>query len=427
MCGLTGFLQPTGFADEIAEQVIGQMSNTIVHRGPDDVGSWLDGDAGIALGHRRLSIIDLSSAGHQPMISASGRFVIAFNGEIYNHLQIRKELQKSESAHQWRGYSDTETLLAAFEHWGIEAGLRKSAGMFAFALWDRQERVLTIARDRMGEKPLYYTWQSDIFLFGSELKALRAHPSFTADIDRDVLAMYMRRGYIEAPYSIYEHVFKLLPGTYLQLATNGVLGTLPEPKPYWSLQEVVECGLVQPFTGSDEDAIDELEARLKNSVALQSVADVPLGAFLSGGIDSTTVVALMQEQTCRQVRTFTIGFHDKSYNEAAHAKLVSQHLGTDHTELYVTSREAMEVIPKLPVLYDEPFGDSSAIPTFLVSQLARQHVTVSLSGDGGDELFGGYTRYKRTADIWSVARRIPDSARKAAAHGFEAFSRLTRG
>lgn len=426
MCGVTGFFRPAGFSAFACEEIVSDSLKSLFHRGPDDGGTWLDGDAGIALGHRRLSILDLSPAGHQPMTSASGRYVIVFNGEIYNHLEIRKELAVSGSPPAWRGHSDTETLLCGFDRWGLESVLKKAVGMFAFALWDRQERMLTLARDRVGEKPLYYGWQGDTFLFGSELKAFRAHPAFRAEIDRNVLARYLRDGYIAAPCSIYQDIFKLLPGTYVQLSAQQLPGTVGKPKAYWSLREVVEHGLANPFAGSDEDAIDELEALLMQAVSLQSIADVPLGAFLSGGVDSTTVVALMQVQSSRRVKTFTIGFHESSYNEAEHAKSVAQHLGTDHTELYVTPREAMGVIPKLPALYDEPFGDSSAIPTFLVSQLARQHVTVSLSGDGGDELFGGYTRYQRTDDIWSAMRHIPYFARKALSKGIGTFSRYSR-
>ena len=382
----------------------------------------MDGGAGIALGHRRLSILDLSAAGHETMISASGSSVIVFNGEIYNHLEIRKELEVSESPLAWRGHSDTETLLCGFDRWGIDLTLKKTVGMFAFALWDRHERMLTLARDRVGEKPLYYGWQGNTFLFGSELKALRAHPAFRSEIDRNVLALYLRYGYITAPYSIYKNIFKLLPGTYVQVSARQSPGTLPKPKAYWSLREVVERGLANPFAGSDEDAIGELEARLMQAVSLQRVADVPIGAFLSGGIDSSTIVALMQAQSTRPVKTFTIGFHESRYNEAGHAKAVAQHLGTEHTELYVTPRDAMEVVPKLPTLYDEPFGDSSAIPTYLVSQLARQHVTVSLSGDGGDELFAGYDRYQRTQSIWSVVQRIPPVGRRLLANSINMLS-----
>lgn len=426
MCGVTGYYQPAGFSTIDAEQTVRKMSACLSHRGPDDEGAWLDGDAGIAMGHRRLAILDLSPAGQQPMISASGRYVVAFNGEIYNHLEIREKLALEDSPPEWRGYSDTETLLAAIDHWGIDSALKRAVGMFAIALWDRKKRTLTLARDRMGEKPLYYGWQNGSFLFGSELNALRAHSAFQSEIDRDVLAMYMCRGYIEAPYSIFKNIFKLLPGTYLQVSAHGRPGVLPVPKKYWSLLDVAERGLAQPFNGSDDEAITELESRLKNAVALQSVADVPLGAFLSGGVDSTTVVALMQEQSSGPVKTFTIGFNEENYNEAVHAKSVAQRLGTDHTELYITPREAMEVIPLLPRIYDEPFGDSSAIPTFLVSQLARKHVTVSLSGDSGDELFGGYKRYQRTTDIWDMISRLPRFSRSAMGFGLSAISQLSR-
>lgn len=423
MCGIAGFFQPTGFAVAAGEEIAGNLAATLAHRGPDDAGTWVDGDVGIALSHRRLSVLDLSPAGHQPMISTSGRYVIVFNGEIYNHLEIRRELELSEPPSPWRGHSDTETLLAGVERWGAQAVLQKTVGMFAFALWDRVARTLILARDRIGEKPLYYGWQDGSFLFGSELKALSRHPAFHAEIDRNVLALYMRLGYIPAPYSIYRNIFKLLPGTYVHLSAREPRGHLPEPKAYWSLRKVVESGLASPFAGSDQDAIDELESQLTRAVSLQSIADVSLGAFLSGGIDSSTIVALMQTQSSRPVKTFTIGFHESGYQEAQYAKAIAEHLRTDHTELYVTPRDAMDVIPKLPALYDEPFGDSSAIPTFLVSQLARQQVAVSLSGDGGDELFGGYARYQRTDDIWRAMRRVPHFARNVASRGIGAVFR----
>lgn len=424
MCGIVGFFRPGGLP-EAATEHLGRMSERIAHRGPDDRGIWLDADVGIALGHRRLSILDLSSAGHQPMTSASGRYVIVLNGEIYNYPCIRRELEASLLSVAWRGHSDTEVLLAAFDEWGIEASLKKAGGMFAFALWDRRERTLTLARDRVGEKPLYYGWQGDIFLFGSELKALRAHPAFQAGIDRNVLALYLRHGYITAPHSIYQGIFKLPPGSFTQLELRSGPGGVPRPRTYWSLREVAQRGLTEPFAGSDSEAINELESELLKAVARQRIADVPLGAFLSGGVDSSAIVALMQAQTTLPVKTFTIGFHEDAYNEAQHARSVARHLGTDHTELIVTARDAREVIPRLPTLYDEPFGDSSAIPTFLVSQLARRHVTVALSGDGGDELFGGYKRYQRTSEIWSLMRRVPYVARKAMSFGVSAISRVS--
>ena len=423
MCGLVGFFEPAGFSRTVAEAIVTELSASLEHRGPDDEGVWLDADAGIAFAHRRLSILDLSPAGKQPMVSASGRYVIAFNGEIYNHLEIRSELDLAGSPPGWRGHSDTETLLAAFDEWGIETALTKCVGMFSIALWDRQERILTLARDRLGEKPLYYGWQGDSFLFGSELKALRAHPKFSAEIDRDVLALYFKRGYISAPHSIYTNIFKVVPGTFIHISMRDAPGTAPKSKTFWSLEKIAMDGLNHPIDCSIDELTDELDYRMRRAVSLQSIADVPLGAFLSGGIDSSTIVAMMQDQSSRPVKTFTIGFHEGNYNEAAHARLIAQHLGTDHTEFIVTHREAMEVIPQLPAMFDEPFGDSSAIPTFLVSKLSRHQVTVSLSGDGGDELFGGYSRYKRTRDAWRLLSGIPAVVRGPLANGLRTLSR----
>lgn len=434
MCGIAGFL---GFGESRSDAVANvamHMGDAIRHRGPDNSGLWRDDAAQIALVHLRLSILDLSPNGAQPMLSASGRYVLSFNGEIYNHLELRKELSGSpppgvhasrsppegEGANtRWRGHSDTETLLAGFEAWGVEATLKKAVGMFAFALWDRAERLLYLARDRMGEKPLYYGWQNGVFLFGSELKALKGHPLFRAEINRDALTLLLRHNYIPAPHSIYKGIHKLLPGTFLRLKLDGeqARGALPNPVSYWSLSAAVEAGVREPFPGNDVEAISALEARLKEAVGLQMVADVPLGAFLSGGVDSSTVVALMQTQSSRPVRTFTIGFNEEGYNEAEQAKAVARHLGTDHTELYVTPRETMDVIPRLPSLYDEPFSDSSQVPTFLVSQLTRRHVTVSLSGDAGDELFGGYNRYFWASGIWRRLRRLPVGLRRLLARG----------
>lgn len=427
MCGLTGFWQPGGCVREEAAATVHRMADTLVHRGPDDGGVWVDAAAGVALGHRRLAILDLSPAGHQPMVSGSGRFVIAFNGEIYNHLELRALLENGGAGQtavsQWRGHADTETLLAAIEAWGVEPTLKRCVGMFAFALWDRQMRTLTLARDRLGEKPLYYGWQRGVLLFGSELKALRAHPAFAGEIDRGALALFFRHNVVPAPYSIYRGIRKLPPGTYLNLTEAQARGgEWPEPVAYWSLAEVVANGQRTPLAGSDVDAAAELERLLRQAVAGQMVADVPLGAFLSGGIDSSTVVALMQAQSDRSVRTFSIGFHEAGYNEAQHAAAVARHLGTDHTELYVTPEQAMAVIPKLSALYDEPFADSSQIPTFLVAQLARQHVTVALSGDGGDELFGGYTRYFLAYSIWQRLAWVPRGVRGALARGLAAAS-----
>ncbi len=418
MCGIAGFLDPgLRWGSENIDKLAEAMASTIAHRGPDDCGSWVDRHAGVAFGHRRLAIVDVSPAGHQPMSSFNDRFVTVFNGEIYNHRELRREL--GERA--WRGHSDTETLLAAIECWGLRKTLVRSVGMFALAVWDRQERALTLARDRMGEKPLYYGWQHGAFLFGSELKALRAHPACGSEIDRDALALFMRHQYIPAPYSIYRGIRKLTPGTMLTLGpAHAGAGLLPDPEAYWSLRETVAEATASPFEGDDAEAIAELRRRLTEAIGLQQLADVPLGAFLSGGFDSSLVVALMQAQSSRPVKTFTIGFHEQRYNEAHHAKAVANHLGTDHAEMYVTARQAQEVIPGLPRFYDEPFADSSQIPTYLISRLARQHVTVALSGDGGDELFGGYTRYGNAGRLWRRMQALPPRLRDTIARGLTA-------
>lgn len=410
MCGITGFL---GISSRGSAVVADRMASALYHRGPDDSGVWVDEPAGVALAHRRLSILDLSPAGHQPMVSPSGRYVIVFNGEIYNHLELREALPDGK----WRGHSDTETLLAAFECWGVAASLKKSVGMFAIALWDRESRTLTLGRDRLGEKPLYYGWQNGVLLFGSELKALRAHPAFQGVINRDALTLFLRHNYVPVPYSIYRGINKLPPGTFLQVNASAALASSSgiHPVSYWSAREVAEIGQANLFRGSDNDACEALEAVLGQSIRGQMLADVPLGAFLSGGIDSSTVVALMQSQSKRPVKTFTIGFNEAGYNEAEHAHAVARHLGTEHTELYVKPEEAQAVIPLLPRLYDEPFADSSQIPTYLVSRLAREHVTVSLSGDGGDELFGGYNRYFWAQNIWRRLGWLPQSLRAAVA------------
>ena len=406
MCGIAGVM--SRHLEALAPAFVRAMTDAIAHRGPDDSGQWDDAEMGIALGHRRLSILDLSPAGHQPMLSGSGRFALVFNGEIYNHLELRAELEDQA----WRGHSDTETLLAASERWGVETTLRKCVGMFALALWDRESRTLTLARDRLGEKPLYYGWQQGVFVFASELKAIRAHPAFEGKIDRDVLALFLRHNYAPAPYSIYKGISKLPPGTYYQIGLASTSGVL---KAYWSARDAAEHGQKNRFTGSDEEAREALECMLGQSVAGQMLADVPLGAFLSGGVDSSTVVALMQKHSAHPVKTFTIGFDEEAYNEAEHAHAVARHLGTEHTELYVKPEEAQAVIPLLPALYDEPFADSSQIPTYLVSRLARNHVTVSLSGDGGDELFGGYNRYFWAQDIWRKLGWMPQSVRAGVA------------
>ena len=420
MCGLVGILggvDPLGGQGD--EALIKRMADTIMHRGPDDAGYWCDSEQRIGLGHRRLSIIDLSNAGHQPMQSGSGRYVIAFNGEIYNHLSLRQALQGVNLAKTWCGHSDTETLLAGFEAWGVKRTIEKVIGMFAIAVWDKLTNTLTLVRDRIGEKPLYYGWQGDTFLFGSELKSFKQHPAFKPEINRDAITLLLRHNYIPTPYSIYKGISKLEPGCLL---TVSLQQRKPKLAPYWSVAQVAKSGVANVFTGGATQAVDELEVLLKDSVRQQMMADVPLGAFLSGGIDSSTVVALMQAQSSRPVKTFTIGFNEKGYNEAVHAKAVAQYLGTEHTELYVTPEQAMAVIPRLPTLYDEPFSDSSQIPTFLVSELAKQHVAVSLSGDAGDELFCGYNRYQMTSKLWNKLSMLPVPLRSMLAKGINTIS-----
>ena len=409
MCGFTGFFDRSGFSG--GDALLHRMADTIVHRGPDSDGYWVDGEAGIALAHRRLAIIDLSPAGHQPMLSHDGRYVLTYNGEIYNHTDLRRELDE-RGAIAWHGHSDTETLLQGFSVWGVVGTLERANGMFAFALWDRSERKLYLARDRMGEKPLYYGMQGRTLLFGSELKALRQHPAWQGRIDRGAVALFLRHSYVPGPYSIYEGVRKLPPGHYLEIAASD--DQLPEPVAYWDIAEKARAGLGHPFEGSPDAGVDALETLLLDAVGMRMAADVPLGAFLSGGYDSSTVVALMQRQSARPVKTFSIGFSEAEYDEAQHAKRVARHLGTDHTELYVTPQDALDQIPILPHHWDEPFADSSQIPTLLVSRLARTAVTVSLSGDGGDELFCGYTRYTQGYDIWKRMSGMPRPLRAMA-------------
>lgn len=424
MCGFVGCVGLGAWCrNGRATSVLNGMANAIVSRGPDDSGIWFDAASGIGLAHRRLSILDLSNAGHQPMMSADGRYVIAFNGEIYNHLGLRRELDHMGLVHAWRGSSDTETLLTGMLVWGVKSTIQRCVGMFAFALWDRKEQVLTLGRDRLGEKPLYYGWQgtgeSAAFLFGSEVTALKSHPSFMNEINRGAISLLMRYNYIPAPHSIYKGIFKLQAGKLLTVSL-----AKPEPviEEYWSLPKVAMLGVNDPFEGTEEQVVDELETLLKSAVRQQMVADVPLGAFLSGGIDSSTIVALMQAQSSFPVKTFSIGFHEKAYNEADHAKAVARHLGTDHNELYITARQALDVIPNLPSLYSEPFADSSQIPTFLISQLARKKVTVALTGDAGDELFSGYSRYVLTEALWGKISRLPSGIRTFLASGILALS-----
>lgn len=411
MCGIAGFFSPSRSrrADEMTA-VVTAMTDAIILRGPDDAGAWVQDEHGIALGHRRLSILDLSPLGHQPMKSADGRYVIVFNGEIYNFPDLRSDLEKS--GHTWRGHSDTEIMLAAFREWGVVEATRRFNGMFAFAVWDQEERVLHLGRDRLGEKPLYYGWVGETFLFGSELKALQKFPGFNAAIDREALTSLLRFNYIPDPLCIYGGFKKLPPATLLTLRSPAEHAA---PVHYWKLTDAVERGLDQPFTGTEAEAIDTFEAMLKKAVGMRMVADVPLGAFLSGGVDSSLIVAMMQAQSSRPVRTFTIGFHEKEHNEAEFAKDVAKHLGTDHTEMYVTGEDALKVIPQLPELYDEPFSDYSQIPTYLVCKMARQHVTVALSGDAGDELFGGYERYFVGRNLWDKFAWMPRPMKKMAA------------
>ncbi|MBT6902529.1 MAG: asparagine synthase (glutamine-hydrolyzing) [Nitrospina sp.] len=407
MCGLAGFLTKTSLKSN-SEDLLRKMGRSLVHRGPDDDGVWMDPAAGVGLAHQRLSVIDLSSEGRQPMISASGRYVITYNGEIYNFLELRKNLDQTEDSH-WRGHSDTEVILASIEKWGLPQALKKFNGMFAFALWDREMQTLTLARDRIGIKPLYYGWMGATFLFGSELKALKAHPEFEGRVDRESLSLLMRFNYIPAPRSIYQNVFKLQPGMFLTVKAGEMDSS---PTTYWSFEETARQGVQDGFDGTREEAVDQLDSLLGSAVKLQMASDVPLGAFLSGGIDSSTIAALMQKQSPQAIKTFSIGFEEKGFDEAPYARRVAKHLGTDHTEHYVSSQDAMSIIPRLPNLYDEPFADSSQIPTYLLSHLTRQNVTVSLSGDGGDELFCGYDRYSSWKKWWNKFHWIPEPCRK---------------
>ena len=403
MCGFAGFLKKTALLND-PTNTLRNMGLAIVNRGPDSSGEWFCAEHGIGLSHRRLAIVDMTASGHQPMVSSSGRYVMAFNGEIYNHLELRKVLEEANPSLTWNGTSDTETMLASFEHYGLSAALDTLVGMFAAAVWDTQAQALYLFRDRLGEKPLYYGWQDDTFLFGSELKALKAHPAFNADIYRPGISLLLRYGYIPAPYSIYENIFKLEAGEYACVSSRQ-----PEVQvtKYWDVADVIKSSVNDPFKGNAPEATAHLETLLETTISQQMLADVPLGSFLSGGIDSSLIVSLMQKQSSRPVKTFSIGFDDKSYDEAGYAKAVAAHLKTEHHELYVSSADALDVIPKLPSIYDEPFSDSSQIPTYLVSALAREQVTVSLSGDGGDELFCGYNRYKMTAKFWSALKKVP--------------------
>ncbi len=405
MCGINGFLTLNSFKNFDLTKILADTTNRLVSRGPDSSGFWVDDQEGIYLGHRRLSIVDLSENGMQPMSSNGGRFVICLNGEIYNHLELRDELNSNEGINiVWQSCSDTETLINCIEVWGIENTLLKLVGMYSFAIWDKQYQELTIVRDRFGEKPLYYGWIDEAFFFSSELKAIKSNPIINLDIDRNSIAMLLKYSYIPAPYSIYKNIYKLKPGTYLTISLKRKEST---QKVYWSASDKIKSAFDNPFVGTRNEAIDQLNLKLTESIKKQMLADVPLGAFLSGGVDSSLVVAIMQKMSNNPVKTFSIGFAEDIFNEAIFAQQVSKHLKTDHTELYVTQSDALNVIPLLASLYDEPFADSSQIPTYIVAKLAQKSVTVSLSGDGADELFGGYNRYLLTFKLWNKISHIP--------------------
>ncbi len=405
-----------------------RMADTLAHRGPDDKGVWVDAASGVALGHRRLAVIDLSPTGRQPMVSGSGRFIIVYNGELYNFRELRRELEQcGDGRSVFRGPADTEVILACFDRWGVEGATNRFNGMFAFAVWDQQEHVLHLGRDRLGEKPLYYGWLDGTFFFGSELKALRAHPEFHGEINHAALMLYMRHNCVPAPHSIYRGISKLSPGNIVTVSRDSA--TQVKPVPYWELKDAVKRGKAKPFAGTPEDAVNQLDTLFRDAIRIRMLADVPLGGFLSGGVDSSIVTALMQAQSSKPVKTFTIGLHERAYDESQSAAAVARHLGTDHTELNVSAAEALSVIPKLPTMFDEPFADSSQIPTFLVSHIARQFVTVGLSGDGGDELFGGYNRHVWSNRIWDSVRWLPGLVRNTLAEAIctvapEAWDRI---
>jgi len=418
VCGLTGFWNQNDSSIKYKELLerAQTMAATINWRGPDSRGEWADEKTGISIAHRRLAVVDLTSAGHQPMVSASGRYVIAYNGEVYNSTEIRNDLKGRHIS--WRGHSDTETILEACGILGVSETVKKCIGMFAFAIWDRQERELWLVRDRLGIKPLYYGFNNGIFFFGSQIKTFLQHPAFRPEMNLFAVQEYLRFGYIPAPLSIWKDISKLTQGSWIKLSAGGTVDT----GTYWDLETAVRKGMENRFTGTPEEAADELEMLLKDAVKCRMIADVPLGAFLSGGIDSSLVCALMQSQSSKPIKTFSIGFAEQGYNEAQYAKAVASHLGTEHHELYVSSAQAQAVIPVIPVWYDEPFADSSQIPTVLVSRLARQHVTVALSGDGGDELFAGYGRYTATEHAATFLKHIPFPMRSIAANCIRSVS-----
>ncbi|WP_223428808.1 asparagine synthase (glutamine-hydrolyzing) [Tateyamaria pelophila] len=434
MCGIAGLLASGSSDAQGILAALKKMTRSLAHRGPDAEGFWTEGE--VALGHRRLSILDLSEAGAQPMRSTCGRYVIAFNGEIYNHLDMRHELEGIGAAPAWLGHSDTETLLAGVAHWGLDETLQRAKGMFALALWDRSEKLLSLARDRVGEKPLYWGWAGQTLVFGSELKALRSYPDCPREVCRSALAQYLRYLYVPAPRSIHPGLYKLEPGTILTVV--GAYAATPPKEPirpgghyggigirrYWDLNREIDAG-AQDRIMDDRKAVATLDEVLSMAVGRQMISDVPLGAFLSGGVDSSTIVALMQAQSTRPVQTFTIGFDEAAFDESPHAAAVARHLGTEHIKLRVTDADARDVIPDLPELYDEPFADSSQIPTHLVCRAARQHVTVALSGDGGDELFGGYNRYIRGPGLWKRISRAPKPIRQISGHAAQALPERT--
>lgn len=418
MCGFAGLLTSAVHDGGYLDGVVRRMVAPLAHRGPDDSGFWSDAERGIGLGFRRLSIVDLSASGHQPMQSASGRYWMVFNGEVFNHGDIRRDLLAR--GRRFRGHSDTEVMLAAFEEWGIEASVRRFIGMFAIVLWDTHRRELSLIRDRMGIKPLFVYNRRGLTTFGSELKALVAEPSFDRTLDRDALTSYLRYLYVPAPRTIYQHAAKLRPGHILTI--SNAAAPLPESRPYWSVEEVAERGLADQFDGSDEEAVDELDRLLTDAVRLRMEADVPVGALLSGGIDSSVVVSMMQQQSSRPVKTFSVAFDVAEHNEAPHAAALSKHLGTDHTEMTLTGDDALAVVPKLPDIFDEPHADTSQIPAFLVCEVARREVTVALTGDGGDEVFGGYNRYTYGERMLGRMLSVPKPARRVIAAGIGRLS-----
>lgn len=410
MCGIAGFCNFHGTV-KMQEENLEKMKQRMLHRGPDAGGSYVSEDGKVALGHRRLSIVDLSEAGLQPMKSHSGRYVMVYNGEIYNYKKLSQKLLEEKKVDRFRGTSDSEVILEAFEAYGVEETIAQCKGMFAIALYDTKEQKLYLLRDRIGEKPLYYGFMGDTFVFASDVACIASLDGFRNPINKDVLGIYFIHGYIPAPYSIYEDIYKLEPGCMLEIKSPFKKYDIST---YWSIKEVAQHGQEHLFNGAYEEAVDELERLLKASIQDQMMADVPVGAFLSAGIDSSTVVALMQSLYPDKVKTFTIGMEDEKYNEAVYAKEIAEHLGTEHTELYITEEDAKGVIPKLPFIFGEPFADSSQIPTYLVSKMTREHVTVSLSGDGGDELFCGYNSYASVDRIWGKMKSVPYGIRKLA-------------